>query len=281
MYKYCFLIAVCLWSANVLCAQKEQAMITNKVCVLDSAFYIPQLNRYRRIWIYVPPSYCTTRQKYPVLYLNDGQNVFNTGTSYAGEWEVDKTIDSLSRTTGECIVIAIDNGGDKRMSEYAPYDFQVAPNTMIRAEGAEYAAFIVSTLKPFVDKHYRTKKTARHTFIGGSSMGALISFYAVLKYPEKFGGAAIFSPAFWAAPLLKDDIINMAGKVKAKLYFYAGKGEGPNMVPGMLSILELMNKHSKAKLTTVIREGKHNEAAWKKEFPLFYNWLFVGSGTGK
>jgi hypothetical protein len=69
--------------------------------------------------------------------------------------------------------------------------------------------------------------------------------------------------------------------VKARLYFYAGKEEGANMLPGMLTIVELMNRYSKAKMTTVIREGKHNEAAWRKEFPLFYTWLFGGSTAGK
>ncbi|HVG14393.1 MAG TPA: alpha/beta hydrolase-fold protein [Chitinophagaceae bacterium] len=256
-------------------------MIANKVCVLDSAFYIPQLNRYRRIWVYLPPGYCNSRDRYPVLYMNDGQNVFNTGTSYAGEWEVDKTINDLSGKVGGCIVIAIDNGGEQRMSEYAPYDFQAPPDTKVKGEGAQYADFIVNTLKPFVDKHYRTRRLRRHTYIGGSSMGGLIAFYAVLKYPNKFGGAAIFSPAFWTAPLLKNDIMKMGSKVKARLYFYAGKDEGANMLPGMLSVVELMSKSSKAKLTTVIREGKHNEAAWRKEFPLFYTWLFEGSSTGR
>ncbi len=281
MHKYLFLIAVCLCAGNFLWAQKETNMVSKNVCVLDTSFYIPQLNRQRRVWIYLPPSYCTAKRKYPVLYMNDGQNIFSTATSFAGEWGVDEALDSLGTQVQESIVVAIDNGGEKRMNEYAPFDFKTASGQSIKGEGKEYVAFLITTLKPFVDKHYRTKKTASHTFIGGSSMGALISFYAVLKHPDKFSGAAIFSPSFWAAPQLKDEIIKLGKKVKGKFYFYAGKQENDNMVPDMLSIFDLMNRHSKARITTVIRDGKHNEAAWKKEFPLFYEWLMASAKQGK
>ena len=105
-------------------------------------------------------------------------------------------------------------------------------------------------------------------------MGGLISLYAVLKYPRVFGGAGIFSPAFWVAPKIYDDIQSRGKKVKGKLYFYAGKQEGETMVPYMLKAFEALTSVSRSKISTVIRdEGKHNEATWRKEFPLFYEWL--------
>ena len=105
-------------------------------------------------------------------------------------------------------------------------------------------------------------------------MGGLISFYAILKYPEKFGAAGVFSPAFWINPQLKNIDAKKAKKVKSKIYFYAGQQESETMVPDMLNVFEQMHERSKEKMKTVIRaEGKHNEATWREEFPAFYEWI--------
>ena len=143
-----------------------------------------------------------------------------------------------------------------------------------KGEGDQYVDFLAKTLKPYIDKNYRTRKNAKNTFIAGSSMGGLISFYALLKYPKVFGGAGVFSPAFWITPQLKNINPGQAKKVKGKIYFYAGQLESETMVSDMLNVFEQMRKYSKAKMQTVIRaEGKHNEQTWRKEFPLFYRWI--------
>jgi predicted alpha/beta superfamily hydrolase len=254
---------------------EKQSTANKNVHVLDTAFYIPQLNRYRRIWIYLPPSYSTSRKRYPVLYMQDGQNVFDEATSFSGEWGVDETLDTLGPKHGEMIVVAIDNGGDKRLNEYAPYDMEKYG----KGKGDAYVDFLVNTLQPFINKHYRTQKRARYNFIAGSSMGGLISFYAILKYPNKFGAAGVFSPAFWINPQIKNIDPKKAKKVKGKIYFFAGQQEGETMVPDMLNIFEQMREHSKAEMQTVIRaEGKHSEATWRAEFPLFYEWLTQKDG---
>src|SRR5579875_3635698 len=95
---------------------------SKNVHVIDTAFFIPQLNRHRRIWIYLPADYANTNKKYPVLYMHDGQNVFDDATSGFGEWGVDEALDTLGPKHKEIIVVAIDNGGDKRINEYSPYD---------------------------------------------------------------------------------------------------------------------------------------------------------------
>ena len=154
---------------------------SKNVHVIDTAFYIPQLNRHRRIWIYLPASYSASRKKYPVLYMHDGQNVFDNATSYAGEWGVDEALDSLGAKPREIIVVAIETGQQTRMSEYSPSD-----NKYAKAEGEAYVDFLVKTLRPYINKHYRTKKCRKYNFIAGSSMGGLISFYALVKYPNKF-----------------------------------------------------------------------------------------------
>jgi len=283
MLKKLIVIAVCIFcTGNFLLAQNRESTANKQVQIVDTSFFMPQLNRHRRIWIYLPASYANSKKKYPVMYLQDGQNVFDNKTSFAGEWGVDEAMDTLTMSNMESIIVAIDNGSDNRLSEYSPYDFQIErgkanaslPPANVKAEGNQYVDFIVKTLRPYINKNYRTQKLRKHTFIAGSSMGGLISLYALLKYPKVFGGAGIFSPSFWVSEQLKTDIKNKSKKVKGEIYLYAGQQEGGSMVPDLLAIFQLLNKYSKARLTTVIRaEGKHNEASWRKEFPEFYKWL--------
>lgn len=262
-------LAVVHW-ADHFPPKPKRSTANRHVRVIDTAFFIPQLGRHRRVWIYLPESYSSSKKKYPVLYMHDGQNVFDDSTSGYGEWGVDEAMDTLGTKYREAIVVAVDHGGEKRLNEYAPYDMQ----RFGKGEGGQYIDFLVKNLKPFIDKHYRTRKCRKHTFIAGSSMGGLISFYAMVKYPKVFGGAGVFSPAFWVNPQLKDIVPKTAKKVKGKIYFYGGMLEGETMIPDMLAVFQRMLKVSKAKMETVVRaEGRHNEATWRKEFPHFYQWL--------
>ena len=263
------------WADNI--ERKPRVSTASKnVHIIDTAFFIPQLNRTRRVLIYLPPDYTTSKKRYPVLYMHDGQNVFDDLTSFAGEWGVDETLDSISDHKGEMIVVAIDHGGTHRINEYCPYDMSEGPNgeKYGKGEGDKYVDFLVKTLKPFVDKNYRTLKSKQNTFIAGSSMGGLISMYAVLKYPKLFGGAGVFSPAFWIGPKIFDDIRAKGNKVNTKIYFYCGEQEGENMATYTEKAFSEMRKVSNSKMICVIRpEGKHSEWVWKEEFPLFYLWL--------
>jgi predicted alpha/beta superfamily hydrolase len=243
---------------------------SKNVTVMDTAFFIPQLKRLRRVWIYLPPSYATSQKKYPVLYMHDGQNLFDDSLGFAGEWGIDETLDSIAAKRKEIIVVAIDHGNQKRINEYCPYDME----RFGKGEGDQYVDFLVNTLKTHIDKNYRTLKDKPNTFIAGSSMGGLISLYATLKYPNVFGGAGIFSPAFWVGPKIFDDIKTKGSKVNSKLYFYCGNAEGETMVPDMEKAFEEMRKVSDSKMSCIVRhEGKHTEWVWRQEFPLFYLWL--------
>ena len=249
----------------------RQYTASPQVRIIDTAFYMPQLNKKRRIWIYLPKNYQTTGKNYPVLYMHDGQNLFNEKTAYAAEWGIDECLDSLQgKLQKDCIVVGIDNGLDKRINEYNPYDhFQYG-----KGLGNEYVDFLAQTLKPFIDSKYRTKKGRDYTYLGGSSMGGLISWYAMLKYPSVFGGAAVFSPSFWISPQIAIDAEKWAGQDMLRFYFYTGGKEDANSVSDMQKIAGILQKKSSAQIRTVVNPiGQHNEQYWRQEFPSFYAWM--------
>lgn len=252
-------------------AQPKKSTATAQVQIIDTAFLIPQLKRTRRVWIYLPENYSTnTAKRFPVLYMHDGQNVFDDATSYSGEWGVDEFLDSTR--LAQSIVVAVDHGGNKRLNEYNPYDHE----KFGKGEGGAYVDFLVKTLKPYIDQHYRTLADQKNTAIAGSSMGGLISLYAILKYPAVFGGAGIFSPAFWISGSgIYSDIKKYGKKVKGKIYFYGGKLEGETMVPDMQKAYDGLKAISTSSVLSirVLEDGKHNEPTWRKEFPAFYEWL--------
>ncbi|MEP6927109.1 MAG: alpha/beta hydrolase-fold protein [Ginsengibacter sp.] len=264
------------WSDNFDQAVSPEKVHTASanVKVIDTAFFIPQLNRTRRIWVYLPPDYINTKNYYPVLYMHDGQNLFDNATSYSGEWGIDEYLDSIyPLRKKEVIVVGIDNGLSKRMNEYNPYTFKQYG----KGEGDAYVDFLVNSLKPFIDKNYRTLPNKTNTYIAGSSMGGLISFYAVLKYPAVFGGAGIFSPAFWTAPDIDGLVISKTKKINARLFFYAGCKEGDSMIPDMKKIEKEIKVNIASPLHEIIdADAKHNEDAWRKYFPAFYEWAIVG-----
>ena len=230
----------------------------------------PQLQTSKKIWLYLPHNYETSEKKYPVIYMHDGQNLFDDKTAFAGEWRVDETLDSLK---AEVIIVGIESSNEKRMDELTPY-----PNEKYGGGKADaYLDFIVTTLKPHIDTNYRTKTGKMNTAIAGSSLGGLVSNYAILKYPKIFGKAAIFSPSFWfnnSIYTLTENTKNL----KTKLYFMCGDNEGETTVADMDKMVDLVNDkrctcmHLTKKV--VIAGGKHNEKLWSKEFGKAYLWLF-------
>lgn len=263
--------SIAAWKDDFAVAEKQHTASAN-VSVMDTAFFIPQLNRYRRIWIYLPASYKISKKYYPVLYMHDGQNIFDAYTSGYGEWGIDECLDSIMQNgNNECIVVGIDNG-PKRLNEYNPYD-----NERFGAgEGKYYAAFLAETLKPFVDGHYRTKKDKTNTMIAGSSMGGLISYYALLAYPDVFGKAGVFSPAFWTAPGIKKTTDSLAATINGKVFFYMGGLEGGEYMEDMYDIMQQLGTKSSALIYAVTDpEGRHNEAAWRKWFPEFFRFMMA------
>lgn len=256
LFRCCFLLTVAFCSA-----QKNVSFF-----MLEA----PQLQTTKKIWLYLPEDYATSTKKFPVIYMHDGQNLFDTKTAYAGEWRIDETLDSLK---ADVIVIGIEHGNEKRIEELTPYVHEQHGGGNANA----YLDFIVATLKPYVDSHYRTKTGKYNTAIGGSSLGGLVSYYAVLHYPKVFGKALIFSPAFWINPEVYT-LSENTEKLKSKLYFMCGGNESETMVADMERMIDLVNTTRCSCLhltrTKVVPEGKHNEKLWSKEFAKAYLWLF-------
>ncbi|MBC7867348.1 MAG: hypothetical protein H7X88_07430 [Gloeobacteraceae cyanobacterium ES-bin-316] len=257
------------WKDDFALAEKKHTASPN-VRLVDTAFYMPQLNRNRKVMIYLPEGYDKTSKRYPVMYMHDGQNLFDEFTAGFGEWGVDECLDSLIKKGKKpCIVVAIDNG-PRRLNEYNPFYFA----RFGEGEGDAYVNFLVATLKPFIDRKYRTMPNKENTTIAGSSMGGLISYYALLKYPSVFGKAGVFSPAFWTA----DSIFAMTDSVTSRFnglsFFYMGGLEGETYLEDMLTVSEkLAAKSSVYVYTAVDPEGRHNEQAWRKWFAEFYQWI--------
>lgn len=264
-------ITIAAWKDDFAETVKQHTASKN-VHIADTAFVLPQLNTTRRIWIYLPAGYAKSKKRYPVMYLQDGQNIFDEFTAGFGEWGVDECLDSLiKKGLPPCIVIGIDNGPE-RMREYNQYEFKDFGKGM----GDAYVEFLAHTLKPFIDKHYRTLASKNYTIIGGSSMGGLISFYAMLKYPGIFGNGGIFSPAFWTANGIKNLSDSTGNKLTGKLFFYMGGLEGDTYLNDMNEIVETVSKKSDAMIYTVVDpEGQHNEQAWRKWFAGFYKWIMA------
>jgi predicted alpha/beta superfamily hydrolase len=249
--------------------------VTEHVRILDSNFHIPQLQRNRRIWISFPPDYFTSANYYPVIYMHDGQNVFNAGTSFSGEWRVDESMtNELQNACSQSIIVAIDNGGGERLNEYAPW---VNSQYNQGGQGAEYCSFLVNTLKPFIDANYRTLSDRTNTAIMGSSLGALISAYAAFSYPEVFGKVGLFSPAYWFNPEIFDLGENHDNLPGTLVYHVCGTNEGNGSVLAdqneMIQNLQT-NGYSSDELQSLDwSDGAHSEWFWDREFPAAYTWL--------
>ena len=267
---YCFFLLL-----NFLPAQERKHTATENVSIISEKFEIPQLNTTRRVWIYLPKDYATSSKKYPVMYLQDGQNLFDDATSYAGEWGIDETLNQIfDKSHQSVIVVGIDNGAEKRMDELSPFKNEKYGG----GKGDLYVDFIVKTLKPYIDKNYKTLPDQKNTTIGGSSLGALISVYAAVKYPEVFGKVLAFSSAFWFnAKELNDYIVKSNANLKAqKYYFVQGKHEDEGMeaeTQKVIQNLEAKQLNPKEVFLKIDEDGKHNEAYWRREFEAAFYWL--------
>ncbi len=245
---------------------------SRNVSILKEDFYIPQLDRKRRIWIYLPPDYYQSNKLYPVFYAHDGQNLFDAASSFSGEWGVDECLDSLFElNSNSSIIVGIENGGADRMEELTPW-----PNAKYGGGKAGlYADFIVKTLKPYIDSAYRTRSDKKNTGVFGSSLGGLTSHYMALKYPEIFGKVGVLSPSFWFSEEIYKMAESYSKKKSQKIYILAGRTEDADLEKEVLKMKQILErkKIKKNLKVEILPDGQHNEWFWRREFPKVYQWL--------
>lgn len=247
-----------------------------QVQLISDEFKIPQLNKTRKIWALLPHDYDNSNESYPVMYLQDAQNLFNEAAEF-GNWEIDKKLAVMSEyKIGKIIVIAIEHAAEDRIKEY-----NVGKTVLGKGQGKKYIRFVTDTLKPFVDSNFRTKKEREFTGIGGSSMGGLVSVFSGLRNPEVYGKLMIFSPSLWVVPVLKINS-EKANSADTKIYLYAGGDESDTMIAHVkkfqedLISTEFVKDKSKINLS-INRQGKHSETYWSDEFPKAIEWLFFNT----
>ncbi len=253
-----------------------------QVHLLNERFYFPQLRVYRPVWIYLPADYEISGKRYPVIYMHDGQHLFDEATSVgrAGpvEWMVDETIDA---SPDDAIVVGIAHAPSygEREAEY-----RIGEETDCRGE--LYLADIVDTLKPYIDHHFRSCKESRSTAMVGSSLGGLLTLYAGVRYHSVFGTLGVFSPSLWMGhslyEWLRDDSVRQALLQNPQhYYFYAGDKEVrrdedrriENMADEMKAFVQFFKDNNSAMVCLDIdTEGRHGALYWQKAFVRFFAW---------
>jgi predicted alpha/beta superfamily hydrolase len=236
----------------------------------------PQLGNERDVLVYLPPSYRTSGRHYPVVYMHDGQNLFDPETSFAGEWGVDDTMERLAQEGLEAIVVAIPNMGGTRCDEYSPWIDARAGG----GRGDEYLAFVVDTLKPRIDRRFRTRRERDATGIMGSSMGGLISLYGFLRYPSVFGFCGGMSPSLWFADRAIFGVVAGVQRWYGRIYLDVGTAEGARHVHNTQQMFRLLQRrcpYPRDQIWCLIEpDAPHNEAAWAARFETAIRFLLPG-----
>jgi predicted alpha/beta superfamily hydrolase len=264
----------CIFLLSACSKPIKTSTASDNVQVLPYQFDMTGLDRQRTIRLYLPPSYHKLEKYYSVIYMHDGQNLFDDVTAHAGEWGVDESLNKLAEKYGfEVIVVAIDNGGDLRMNELSPW----GNKRFGEAQGEQYMNFIVEVVKPYIDTNFRTKPDRLHTAIFGSSMGGLISHYAVHAYPEVFSKAGVFSPSYWYSQEVFSYTQLKKIQLDTRLYVMYGDKEGDGMIADTNKMQRQLKQQGHPRKNTLFKrvpDGEHNEQLWGTEFTEAIQWLY-------
>lgn len=241
--------------------------------------------RFVRVWL--PPGYDDPEnagRRYPVLYLNDGQNLYEAATSFTGvEWQADETGDRLIREgrVPPMIIVGLDNAGKERVREYMPH--RSLHPMMLRAHGTRYPAFLFKEVFPFMARTYRVASGPENTGLGGSSLGALIALYTVAVRPGVIGRLLLESPSLWAS---NRQLIRQSRGVKRwpeRVFLATGTSEvgrqerDQSVVDDVRELAAILRRAGLGdnRLRLVIEEGAtHHESAWARRFPEALAFLF-------
>ncbi|MBL7817569.1 MAG: hypothetical protein JNL70_21365 [Saprospiraceae bacterium] len=241
--------------------------------LLAKGIKIPKINRRRKIWAFLPYDYFeNTQRRYPVIYFNDGQNVFEGWKAPFGKsWEAHNTMRGLKRFD-ESILIGIEHGKKYRKGEYLPFDF----SGNFSYESNAYVDFIANELKVFVDRKLRTLNDRAHTAIIGSSLGGVNALYTGFKHQDIFSKIGILSPSLWAAPSIYPLIKQVGKHFSTKFYLSVGTNEGVSTIENVKKLYNILSSsgfESHELKLNIVKGGKHNEQLWQNEFSNFYQWI--------
>ncbi len=249
---------------------------SKNVHILADTILIDYLNEKRTLALYLPEAYDSDSVNYPVIYFLDGQSLFDQKILESTEWEVDEVLDSLHQIgQQQAIVVGIYNSDDHRLTEYKPF---LSDKLYIREKkvtGDQHAKWIVNSVKPWIDERYRTKKEANSTFIGGASLGGLMSYYMLMEFPNIFGGAIVFSPSFWVNEKVYQLHENNQNLADQKIYFNAGQLETPTVesIEKMQKILLEAGMPKENIQLNVEEELGHWHMTWRAGFKKAYPWI--------
>ena len=233
----------------------------------------PTLHADRPLLVSLPPSYTDSDESYPVVYMHDGQNLFDEVTSYSGEWRVDETMQHLSDEGIEAIVVGIPNADDARGDEYTPYPHPEHDG----GDADQYLEFLFGTVKPLVDETFRTRPGREHTGLAGSSLGGVVSLYGFFEYPEQVGFAGVLSPAFWWPGEPMFEYVADQPRTDGRLYVDVGGNESPDdpelnetYLRDAARMVDQLGEqgYDDERLRFVVDEdARHHESAWAERFP--------------
>jgi predicted alpha/beta superfamily hydrolase len=251
-----------------------------------SGVWSPQLRNRRTVDVYLPASYSDGRDRYPVLYMQDGQNLSDPATAFAGTWRLLEVLDELARDGSELIVVGVHHKGRDRIREYGPFpDRRFGPG-----KGDRYAKFLASTLKPQIDRRFRTSRARDATAILGSSMGGLISLYAFFEHPRVFGAAGAMSPALWYG---ERRIFDAIGDVRSgasrsarpqRIYIDMGTEEGSVALRDARAMADRFERagYRAGQSLLWIEEsgGRHTEQDWSRRLGRAIRFLLPATEAG-
>lgn len=268
-------ISIQNWKSIDILQTKKNA---GNIVVLSEVFPMKVFNKTRRIWVYLPQDYTTRLNKtYPVMYMQDGQNLFYSKTAANGEWEIDETLEALeNKGDSGIIVVGIDHAGAQRIDEYSPWKNAEYGG----GKGDAYLDFIVKELKPVIDMLYRTKPDRAHTALMGSSLGALITLYGGMKYETTFSKIGVFSPALWFSDSIYIVPKNKLHQMPQRIYLMSGILESSTQAQETYNMRDTLYKYGYAENEVrceIKNDGTHSEWFWKREFEAAYKWLFAGN----
>jgi len=249
------------------------------------AFPSKILGNRRDVLVYLPPGYSRfSRKRYPVLYLQDGQNVFDAATSFAGiEWGLDETAQRLiqQKLIEPLIIVAVANTGDDRIHEYAPTPgvIEAKAKRKKRSRGLArfYGQFLIEELKPYIDKKYRTQREAEFTGIGGSSLGGLATLAIGLLFPVVFSRLIVMSPSIWWDDFVVYRLVDsIEQKPPLKIWLDTGTSE-PGWEQARVLRDRLVEKGWRLNVDLNYFEAQganHSEAAWAARVEPALRFLF-------